>query len=170
MLSVLVGTGEEDESPDDAEARRGVVVSDLIVDGGLLAAANQLDDVAHQYLTAFDAQRGSAGEQSIRADFLRCQLMSRSLPEDDRGSSSSGAGGKRTGSSRRDRGRKGGVKSGRGGNGSQNENVFNPLKIDKRRLQAIRVSRQVEAVKVLERALNAAKRSDDIDLLQEGCV
>ncbi len=174
VLSVLVGTGAEDESPEDVAARRGVFVSDLLVDGGLVAASNQLDAVASQYLEAFDSQRGSAGEQSIRADFLRCQLMSRSLPDAakagvDSGSNGSGsASEKRGGSSRR--GRKAGSKSGRGRGRNSDDTVFNPLKIDKRRLQAMRVSRQVEAVKILERALNAAKRSDDVDILHEGCV
>ena len=161
ILGVLTGS-DDSESPEDAAVRNRTFISDLLVDGGLIAASNQLDAVAQQYLNAFDSQRGSAGEQNIRADFLRCQLMSRSLPDTHDGSG--GASKKEGGASRRG-GRKGGRKSGR-----SQENVFNPLKIDKRRLQAMRVSRQVEAVKLLERALNAAKRSDDIDILHEGCV
>jgi hypothetical protein len=38
------------------------------------------------------------------------------------------------------------------------EAVLNPLHLDKRTLTAMRVGRQVEAIKMLERALNAAKR------------
>jgi hypothetical protein len=71
---------------------------------------------------------------------------------------------KRAGGGRRGRSRS------RGGKGGKDveEVLFNPLKMDRRRLLALRVSRQVESMKMLERALNAAKRSDDVDVLHEG--
>jgi hypothetical protein len=146
-LEHLTGT-DEDGNP------QNIFISDLLVEGGLLAAANGLDDISNTYLKEFDGQRGAGGIHTIRADFLRCQLMARSLPEE----SLNGSGKKR----RETRGTK--------RNKKIKEEGFNPLKIDKRRLNALRVSRQVEAIKILERALNAAKRSDDVDVLHEGCV
>merc|ERR1711865_13776 len=37
-------------------------------------------------------------------------------------------------------------------------------------MEALRLSRRVEALKVLERALTAARRTGDCNLIQEGCV
>ena len=39
--------------------------------------------MADAFLKEFDVRRGPAGIHTIRADFLRCQLMSRSLPNED---------------------------------------------------------------------------------------
>ena len=163
-LNDLIGQTTEDGTP----INHGFV-SDLLVEGGLLAASCGLDATGDAWLKAFDGQRGAAGIHTIRADFLRCQLMSRSLPEDAGGSSGGGGGG---GGKKQEDGAGGNKKTRRRSKKGNNEedDSFNPLKMDKRRLQAMRVSRQVEAVKILERALNAAKRSDDIDVLHEGCV
>jgi tetratricopeptide (TPR) repeat protein len=43
-------------------------------------------------------------------------------------------------------------------------------KLDMRRMDALRLSRRVEALKVLERALTSCRRLGDPNLLQEGCV
>ena len=132
--------------------------------------------MADSFLKEFDLQRGPAGIHTIRADFLRCQLMSRSLPKEDEERKMelerdenlkrrNGATGGRV-RSRSKTGKGGGGMNGNGEN--ENEILFNPLKMNKRRLNALRISRQVEAMKMLERALNAAKRSDDVDVLHEG--
>ena len=117
--------------------------------------------MADAFLKEFDVRRGPAGIHTIRADFLRCQLMSRSLPNEDE---------ERKMELERDQKKRNGRTRSRSKKKDENEILFNPLKMDKRRLHALRIARQVEAMKMLERALNAAKRSDDVDVLHEGAL
>ena len=131
------------ESPSRSRSR--VFISDLLVEAGRLAVKYRLFDLAQSFVEAFEQQKGNPGRAGLQIDFLRCELIVESLRDKPR-------------ETRRTRRRHhakddGGV-----------------LKMDKRRISAMRISRRIEAIKKLERVLMACKRGSDPDLLHEGCV
>jgi tetratricopeptide (TPR) repeat protein len=134
---------DENASPNK---RRRVFIADLLVEAGRLCVANRLFNLAQSFVDLFERQKGNPGKAGMQIDFLRCELIVESLRDKPR----------ETGRHRRGR--------------HKRDDSADVLKMDKRRIGAMRISRRIEAVKRLERVLMACKRSEDPDLLHEGCV
>ena len=150
LLSLFAGdngdTGDGDEGNESpTRSRNRVFISDLLVESGRLAIKYRLFDLAQSFVELFEQQKGNPGRAGMQIDFLRCELIVESLRDKPR-------------ETRRTRRR------------HHNKDDGGVLKMDKRRISAMRISRRVEAVKRLERVLMACKRSGDPDLLHEGCV
>jgi hypothetical protein len=137
------GVGDENESP---SRTKKVFISDLLVDAGRLATRFRHFNLAQSFVELFERQKGNPGKAGMRIDFLRCELIVESL---------------------RDKPRETGKKL-RGRHKEDDSNDI--LKMDKRRIDAMRISRRIEAVKRLERVLMACQRAEDPDLLHEGCI
>ena len=161
-----------------------------IVDAGSLACRNGMDDLAARCVSlAQMCKGGSSGGGSsggapaarVRLDYLRCEILAKeldgknSVTEDVPGASGAEAASKSAGGNKAAAAV--GVHSSSSSSSSSaaattgnNKDAVPPAKLDARHVDALRLSRRVEALKLLDRTLLTARRLGDPNLLQEGAV
>ena len=130
-----------------------VVGADILVTCGRIAERRDLEDLARGFLEKVDELDGDTITSTVRREYLRAALTARETSQGNEHEDGSGGGGSRS--------KKGAVGS----------SLTDDFKMDSRRFAALKISRRIEGMRILERALVSAKRMKGqlaTQLLHEG--
>jgi len=165
VLSQLTPEQPTDQDPGDKDKNKEVSVqldvAEYVVDCGNLASKFGFDSLAQQCVDLCKTGKFMGSPHfRIKLDFLKSAVLAKeldgkkSLKED----LVPGIDGKNSNANEKKNA------------ASKKKDLLKPAKLDARHVDALKLSRRVEALKLLDRTLMSARRLGDPDLLQEGAV
>ncbi len=158
LMSLLSTLSPADPENPDAEPDVPADAFDFIVDAGRIASRFSFNSFAQSCIDKCKSTKliGSPAFR-IKLDYLKCEVLAKEL--DEKTSITEDVSGASSESSKAKTGKL-----------SLTKEKLPPAKLDSRHVSALRLSRRVEALKLLDRTIMSARRLGDPNLLEEGAI
>ena len=153
------GDDVDDAAAQTKEVTIAADAAEIAVECGYLASRHNFDALAQQCVDLCKTGKVMGSPQfRIKLDYLKCSVLATELDA------------KKSITEDLVPGAEGGSKGGDKQKTVSKAKLIKPAKLDARHVDALKLSRRVEALKLLDRTLMSARRLGDPDLLQEGAM